>query len=228
MIPVLAALYLLLASSAAAIVINGTTVSGSRLTITGTGLSGTPLTVSLNGKQLTVVSDTATQIVATINLLPPPGTYRLFVKVGTPSATTYITLSNIVASVSLTDQTALIPETTLLTPTANALYRISFYMVQQLPQNPSCGNCGDLEANFQWTDDGGTHLMPSSTYPSTGIQLWNPCSGGVCQPSLEDGATPGLTFLARVNAGTPLTYSVTGTIESGVSYDVFVTVEQLM
>ena len=71
-IQVLAALCLLLAIQATAAVVNGTTVSGNQLTITGSGLLGTPVTVTLNGRQLDVVSDKSTQIVATLNPVPLP------------------------------------------------------------------------------------------------------------------------------------------------------------
>jgi len=71
-------------------------------------------------------------------------------------------LPRVVRSVSLTNQTNPIPTTPLLTPTANALYRVSVYMVEKFPHISACGNtCGVLVANFQWTDDGGTQVMSS-------------------------------------------------------------------
>jgi len=232
-IPGLVALCLLLAIQAAAVVVNGTTVSGNQVTITGTGFA-TPLTVTLNGTKLAVVSNTPTQIIATMNPVPAPGTYRLVVKAGTPSTTTYVAISaasNIVARVSLVGQTALVSPTTILTPTVDSLYRISVYLVQPFPVAASCsGNaCGFVQPLFQWTDDGGTQI----TIPNTGgIALGATCPqppgpGSYCAPSLGGSALPGFRFLVRANADTPIIYSTTGNIGSGVSYDFFMTVEQL-
>jgi hypothetical protein len=45
-------------------------------------------------------------------------------------------LPKVVAKVALTNQTASIPATTLVTPTKSTLYRISVYMVQPFPSIP--------------------------------------------------------------------------------------------
>jgi len=94
------------AAAASANTINSTTVSGNQLTITGTGFSGTPLTVIFNGKSIPIVSSSATQIVATLNLIPVPGSYRLVVRAGTTSTFAYVTapaIPAIVAQVALTE-----------------------------------------------------------------------------------------------------------------------------
>jgi hypothetical protein len=161
-----------------------------------------------------------------------------------PSAPTF---PKIVAKVALTNQTGSIPATTLVTPTASALYRISVYMVQVFPQTSTCGgNCGQVMANFQWTDDGGTQVMGqgnSAIYSPFNLQLLpasgdgnnSSCAqshGGTCVPFLFGwpAGLPGGTFLVRANAGTPLIYSVTLFGEDGgtsMLYDYFMTVEQL-
>jgi hypothetical protein len=159
------------------------------------------------------------------------------------SITSTPSFPRIVAKVALTNQTSTIPATTILTPTQNALYRISVYMVQVSTQANLCqpGGCGTLIANFQWTDDGGTQVMNDgggSIYTPLQLSLFNAngqgsCAYlyGVCVPMLiPPGANlPGGTFLVRANAGTPLIYSVTQTVgtPSNPPYDYFMTVEQL-
>ena len=90
---VVAIALILLSTSAIAVVINSTKVAGNQLTITGTGFSAIPLTVTFNTVRLTVLSSSATQVVATLNPVPAPGNYRLIVKSGTASANTYVTIS---------------------------------------------------------------------------------------------------------------------------------------
>jgi hypothetical protein len=153
----------------------------------------------------------------------------------------------VVAKVALTNQTGSIPSTTLLTPTTSALYRISVYMVQVFPQTSTCDNrqygCGNLYANYQWTDDGGTQVMDRITgsaglfylplYPASGGQ--DACAQsltGTCVPMTmpPPNGLPGATFLVRANAGTPFIYSVQeGSQQDGtyLAYDYFMTVEQL-
>jgi hypothetical protein len=162
-----------------------------------------------------------------------------------PSAPSY---PRIVAKVALTNQTGSTPPTTILTPTANSLYRISVYMVQVFPQNATCSDCGDVYASFQWTDDGGTQSMGNlnetgccggpnlstpinlQLYPTGGDGTAN-CAAHPCFPFLfgYPAGLPGGTFLVRANAGTPLIYSVTlfGNDGSNEAYDYFMTVEQL-
>jgi len=54
-------------------------------------------------------------------------------------------LPKVVAKVALTNQTASIPATTLVTPTKSTLYRISVYMVQPFPKSSSCNNPEDSD-----------------------------------------------------------------------------------
>jgi len=155
-------------------------------------------------------------------------------------------LPKVVAKVALTNQTASIPATTVLTPTKNTLYRISVYMVQVFPKAPTCGGgyaCAAAVAQFQWTDDGGTQVMGNIQTPSVAInsfgvnllpfsgeQTCAGSNGGTCIPALATGSLPGATFLVRDNAGKPLTYSIdiVSQVASDVgAYDFFMTVEQL-
>jgi hypothetical protein len=199
------ALLLMFAAPAFATVINGTIVAGNQLTINGTGFSGTPLTVTCNGKNLAVVSNTATTIVATLNPLPAPGTYRLVVKAGTASANGYVAISaapNIVAQLALTNQTASI-QGTIITPTQNGLYRFSVAMLG------IGNNCGPGGVGVGWSDDGGGRGANSTgggAYEQNGIVSWY--------------------AIARANAGSPLSYA-TNYSGSCTSYELYITVEQL-
>jgi len=78
-----------LCCTAYAVTINSATVSGDQLTISGVGFTGS-ISVTLNGQDLTVVSSTPTQIVATVNPVPAVGSYRLTVKAGKASAFAYV------------------------------------------------------------------------------------------------------------------------------------------
>ena len=77
------------AIAAASVVINSTNVAGSELTISGTGFSGTPLSVTFNGVAISIVSSSSTQIVAALNTVPAPGSYRVGVKAGKAAASAY-------------------------------------------------------------------------------------------------------------------------------------------
>ena len=155
-------------------------------------------------------------------------------------------LPKVVAKVALTNQTASIPATTLVTPTKSTLYRISVYMVQPFPKSSSCNNpedsdCPVVVTTFQWTDDGGTQIMTNSPDQVGSINQGpinlalqaasgqgSPACVQTCVPTVATGALPGATFLVRANAGTPLIYSANlAGGGSGVAYDFFMTVEQL-
>jgi IPT/TIG domain len=63
-------------------VVLNSAIDNGQVTINGTGFVS-PLTVQLNGKKLTVVSSTATQITANLGAPLAQGTYRLVVVAGT-------------------------------------------------------------------------------------------------------------------------------------------------
>ncbi|MGA8153029.1 MAG: IPT/TIG domain-containing protein [Terriglobales bacterium] len=200
---------LLTAATVSASTINGTTLSGKKLTITGTGFSGTPLTVTFNGKEIPVVSNTATQIVATLKSIPVPGSYRLVVMSGTASTFSYLAISaspNIVAQVALKKQTANIPLTTLLTPQATGLYRVSGYM------DCSGDTLNVAEFKLSWTDPTGNANLGTL--------------GAVSNCTSNSPTTWSYTVLDT--KGSPLSYEVAGAISfPPFSYDIFFTVEQL-
>jgi len=200
---------LLTAATVSASTINGTTLSGKQLTITGTGFSDTALTVTFDGKKISVVSNTATRIVATLPSIPAPGSYRLVVMSGTASTFSYVAVSaspNIVAQVALTNQTANIPLTTLLTPHAIGLYRISGYM------DCSGDTLNVAEFELSWTDPTGNANLGSLGAASN-------CTSG----------TPTTwSYTVLDTKGSPLSYEVAGAMSfPPFSYDISFTVEQL-
>ena len=233
-------LCLLSSSRTVAMTVNSAVAVGPQLTITGVGFSGTPFSVSFNGAKITINSRTSTQIVATINPLPPAGTYRVVVTAGTVSSTVYVTLSNITAKVSLTNQAAAIPLTTLWTPASDGVYRVSIYMVQVPPFPPSGGCCGIVTLFFQWIDDAGTQTeilgtlqnqlsavsLPlyedqCGTYPRTCAEMQFPNS--------SVSGSPGAVFILQVKGGTPIQYTTDyQSAQTGPAYyDLFMTVEQI-
>ena len=117
----------------------------------------------------------------------------------------------VVAKVSLTNQTAAIPTTTIFTPAQTGLYRVSVVTVMTTP-----GTDGNLwNVMFNWTDDAGAEqtwlaqLFDYSTPPND-----YPVNGYTQNP---------WTF--RANAGTPVQYWVYGAASG--TYDLFLVVERL-
>jgi hypothetical protein len=198
------------ALAASAPLVNGTTVSGNQLTILGTGFATTPLTVSLKGVNLSVVSSTATKIIATLNPVPPPGTYRLVVKAGNASTSAYVGIPSpgTVAQVSLTNQNGPIPLTTLVTPQANAVFRVSIDWIELPPcSGPGPGSILTL----YYTDERGSENLPPplTTLPTPGQGEGNS------------------SVIVRDLSGMPLSYEIeTGNLPC-TPYDLFLTVEQL-
>ena len=90
-----AAMLFSLSANATPVVLNSAIDNG-QVTINGTGFVS-PLTVQLNGKKLTVVASTATQITANLGAPLAQGTYRLVVVAGTARATTTVTASGIIS-----------------------------------------------------------------------------------------------------------------------------------
>ncbi len=114
----------------------------------------------------------------------------------------------IVAQVSLTNQAAPIPKTTLVTPSADALYRVTAYFV--VTKTNRSGTLWHL--TLGWEGDGGTKAtdVTIASNPNEGYPTW-----------VSWTVSPG------DKAGFPLTYQVgpTGTIAN--PYNLFITVEQL-
>jgi hypothetical protein len=154
------------------------------------------------------------------------------------------TYPRVVAKVSLAHKTTTVPATRILKPTTDGFYRISAYLVQSFSTSSSCTNppCGTVSLSFQWTDDGGTHAVSTASQNPNFITPFvitftdcasSPFNPPACVPAYTAFAGPGgdmpvSAFPASIKAGKPLTYSVTGNIGSGMSYDLVVTVEKLM
>lgn len=194
-------LLLLSGIASASPVIDSAVVSGTLLTITGTGFIET-LAVTFNGKRIPITSSSATQIGASLSSVPSPGTYRLTVKAGTASTSGYVSVSAapfIVNQIALTAETMPISQTTIATPTATALYRLSGYL--------DCGDTGNggWSLQFFWTDLNGSRESNSQSCAGNSDEVaWN--------------------FVVSEVADASLSYAAFG---SGGSYDLFMTVEQL-
>jgi hypothetical protein len=136
-----------------------------------------------------------------------------------------VTYPRVVAKVSLTGQTAVIPTTTIFTPKASGLYRISVYGAMTKPVSENAAN---WDVSLGWTDDAGAEgagLME--------IEDWYapPAAFGACVSpflSTTEQSPAGCVLVARNVAGQPLTYSVGAYNSPGGTYELFITVEQLM
>ena len=128
------------------------------------------------------------------------------------------TFPTVVATVKVTGQTTPISQTVLFTPIADGMFRISGYMVTTVPKTN--GTKADWAATMNWTDDAGNWLWQdvavTFSYQRTNSTI-------CCQPN----AYP-LMFWAK--AGTPISYSVLSFNgqATGSTYEVFLTLEQLM
>ncbi len=202
--PMLAVLALALLSAAAfATTINSAIVSGNQLTIGGVGFNGS-LTVTLNGQKLAVASSTSTQIVATMNPVPPVGSYRLTVKSGKASTFAYVTVppsAAIVAQDAFANQTQATSGT--FTSTTDGIFRVSYYAVASGPP-PSGQNA--ITFCMSWTDEYGDH----SLYDQTDVQF---------------GLFAERVHVVRSLAGQLLSYGAQA--YPGESYSWYITVEQL-
>lgn len=108
----------------------------------------------------------------------------------------------VVASVTLTDQTAPLSNVVLVTPTSDALYRITYYL-----EPTTTNSFWNLALN--WTDE----VRSREWVTAAGLNIQNVISYSA------------LVILARQVAGQPLTYS-TEQRRAG-SYSLFITVEQV-
>lgn len=109
----------------------------------------------------------------------------------------------IVASVSLTDQTAPIPPTTLVTPAANGLFRVTYYLESSRVQGSVWG------VSFNWRDE-----MKTRTTGTLQAQAGTITAG---------------TIAVRSITGHAITYTASagGTPPPDASYNLFITVEQV-
>jgi hypothetical protein len=111
----------------------------------------------------------------------------------------------IVAQVSLQNQSADIPRTVLVTPTASGIYRITAYFVSG--SNSATGGWG---LRLHWKDEDGGRITPIR-WADLG-RLTHVIS---------------VTYTVRSITGQPIQFSVNGFDSPNFSYNLFITVEQL-
>jgi len=128
--------------------------------------------------------------------------------------TTKYSYPRIVAKIHLTGQTSAIPTTTILTPKKNGLFRISAYSSITAP---GCNDGGAWDLIFGWADDAGAEQTPFLEPPFLLGCGWVPPYDHIT-----------ITLAVRDNAGMPLTYSVANGDATGSTYELFITIEQLM
>lgn len=122
---------------------------------------------------------------------------------------------SIVAHAKLTNQTAPIPTTTILTPKTTGLYRMSIYQTLTTA-NATSQSCWEVIVN--WSDDAGVEegqtncVFGSQTPPQAYLNQ----------------VFPGQVFTFEVTAGSPVTYSVAQFGGSdGTAYSLYYTLERL-
>lgn len=111
----------------------------------------------------------------------------------------------VVASVSLTNQSQKALQIPLFTPSSDGLYRVSAYMRTSTGTNQRAS----WQLTLGWTDELGTNVSGSSIGPDSFLPI---------------------TLVVRDIGGQPLAYSVKphgGGQGVGMTYDLFVTVEQV-
>jgi hypothetical protein len=120
----------------------------------------------------------------------------------------------VVASIRLTDQTQMIPNTPIFNVTTTGLYRISSFMAMTTPGSIY----GHWNLNLSWTDEAG---LETNTYAELGTDQVPPQDYAPIHSVL-----PPLSIEAI--AGTSINYTVGG-IAGGtpVTYELFMTVERL-
>ena len=116
----------------------------------------------------------------------------------------------IVKQVTLLNQTDYIKPTKLVTPTNDAIYRLSVYFERV----PGSDTSADYFLNLRWTDATGNVT-----------KVLDICNGNGCVAprSIQ------LTYTIRAVAGSPVGYSVTASVQPPLPtpYNAFITVEQL-
>jgi hypothetical protein len=132
------------------------------------------------------------------------------------------TFPKVVAKVAITGRTTAIPIKTLLTPTANGLYRVSAYSVVTVPN----GNTAFWHLKLNWTDDYGSENCYNGTVSGVTCSLLAINSNWENYGEYRWGHQG--AWVVRANAGTPLSYSMVDVGgATGSTYDLFLTVEQL-
>ena len=118
----------------------------------------------------------------------------------------------------LKNQTAPIPETVIVTPTTDGLFRLSLYASVTTIDISSKAY---WYVNVFWTDDFGSQAAANILWglPQWGGQFINPAGGATIG---------GVESVFEAKAGTPISYSVTQTSGSDSSaYSLYYTLERL-
>lgn len=128
------------------------------------------------------------------------------------------TSPTIVATVKLTGQTAAVPKTTLFTPTADGMFRITAYMVTTVPTTN--GSKADWLLRVGYTDDAGSWILGTVA----NVPAYQRSNSNVF------GNTDNWPLTFWATSGTPITYAVPpiNGDPTGSTYEVFITLEQLM
>jgi hypothetical protein len=141
-----------------------------------------------------------------------------------------VSYPRVVAKVALTGRTAPIPTTTLFTPAKDGLYRISSYGVVTV----DISTFGQWDVLLNWVDDSGPELCGGSNgaQPCALMYMWtdSPLHYGAGIGGYSY-AAPNTTTVVQAKAGVPVTYSVVADANgspTGSTYELFITVEQLM
>lgn len=114
--------------------------------------------------------------------------------------------STIVATVQLTAQAANIVTTTIYTPAAAGLFRVSVYQICSV-----AGSAGTLATTVGWTDAAGA----KSTSPAANVTL----------DSTSNGAT-GMTFISTIAAAITFASTITGGTGSP-KFNIYIVVEAM-
>jgi hypothetical protein len=137
------------------------------------------------------------------------------------SSNSHRSLPKVVSKVAIKGRSTAIPQTTLVTPASNALYRVSAYGVVTVPN----GNTAFWNLELNWTEEYGAENCYNGT------QQGVPCSLLTINSNWENYGEyrwAQQTWVVRANAGTPLSYSMVDVGgATGSKYDLFLTVEQL-
>jgi len=127
-----------------------------------------------------------------------------FCQTTTPKQTTGSIFPVVVAKVARWHQTGSIPATTLFTPKHFGVYRASGLIVTTV-----AGSAGNLVGYITWKDGAGAQML-----------YWNG------QTNVGDISTSSPPF--RDLDGTPIQYSTSLTDGTGIEYNLFIVIEQIM
>ena len=175
--------------------ITSAALNDDHLVIAGSGFTGNQLAVTLNGEPLAILSSTPTEIVAA--LAPSAaGSYKLVVQAGSAIASTDVPVFSgfrLVAESTLDDQSTAMPDTTLLVPATDALYKISVTLAIAKP-SPTAGQYWGV-------------LLSSGESPSQERSRFDH-GGFLVADATKPAAASVASWYVKGHAGVPITYKV--------------------